>query len=205
MSRQTEDALSPDSVPLYRGKDGTIIRIHQSRVLAKVFSKKKTPAQIEREYAFMKVGYRLGVSPRPYKLLLATTPQESSRILMDELCGPTLLDVIERDKGVLGDKYQKQVVDILRLLDREQLFHGDSSPSNFVYDERDRRVYVIDYGMAKPITSGFLKKYGAHPNLRLGLAFFVLRIRERYPAFEPVLILRQIVSVMKLPVKEARK
>jgi tRNA A-37 threonylcarbamoyl transferase component Bud32 len=183
-----------------RGKDGKILKVIRGKkhMIAKVFKKNKNKGEIENEFCFLKKGYELGISPRVFGYNVG----ENNYILMDEL-SDTVFEEIKKSGGKLSLKSQTRIIKILEILDDEGVFHGDTSPLNFMRDSQGE-IYIIDYGMAKIIDEKFIKKHGENSNVKLGLSVLVLKTREIYPGFEPKLILKNIMKNLDLPSKRKR-
>ena len=194
-SLKTFDGMKVVSIIGKTGRDGQVFKVLRGKkpMVAKVFRKNKNKEEIRREFYFLKKGYELGISPRVYGYNI----NENNYILMDELSGGTLYEEIETSGGKLSVRNQNKIIKILETLDGAEIFHGDISPLNFMKNS-EGDIFIIDYGMAKAMNSKFIKKYGKNPNIKLGLSFFVLKIRKIFPDFEPKLIMKKIMSKLKL-------
>jgi len=182
-----------------KGKEGEIKKNENIKgFVSKVFNDDKTDLEIKREYEFMEKGYELGVSPRP---ILYNTNGKCRYMIMEEL-DYTLFDHIKNNNGEISDYFQNQMISILNVLDKNKIFHGDVSPLNFMISKNKGKnkdkLYIIDYGMAKKMTKSFIEKNGEHSNIKLGLTFFILKIREVIPSFEPKILLKEIYKNLKL-------
>ena len=80
--------------------------------------------------------------------------------------------------GRLPIKYQKTIVDIANTLDKIGIFHNDPNIANFMV--KDGKLYIIDYGFAKPINSALIKKYTKTPNKKYMIWGFLLKCREEF-------------------------
>ena len=180
-----------------KGKDGTITYHKRGRrdVITKTFRKNKNRDSIEQEIFFMKKAHRLGISPKIHEVNIE---DKNPYIVMDEL-GKTLVDYINKT-GKLSQQHQRQIISILETLDNNCIFHGDISPLNFMSGKGDdsRNLYIIDFGMAKKIDKAFIAQHGKHPNIKLGITFFILKIREQHPAFMPELLLKKVHSTFEI-------
>ena len=180
-----------------KGKDG-IITFHKRGkrdVITKTFRKNKNRDAIDQEIYFMKKAHRLGISPKIHEI---DVDDDKPYIVMDEL-GKTLVDYINKT-GKLSQTHQRQIISILETLDKNCIFHGDISPLNFMSGKGDEstRLYIIDFGMAKKMDKAFITEHGKNANVKLGITFFILKIREQYPAFMPDLLLKKVHSTFVL-------
>jgi tRNA A-37 threonylcarbamoyl transferase component Bud32 len=178
-----------------KGKDGTITIVKKGRknVVKKTFRKNKNREEIKNEVAMMKKGHRLGISPKVYEY----NEDDHPYILMDEL-GKTLFEYMKKT-GKISKDHQRQVISILEKLDENRIFHGDISPLNFMSGKEDsNKLYIIDYGMSKKMDKDFIQKHGENANVKLGITFFILKVRDQYPAFEPELLLKKVFSTLDL-------
>jgi len=184
--------------PVKKGKDGTVtvIETGKKRMVRKTFRKNKNREEIDNEVKMMKKGHNLGISPKVYTYFKGNE-SENPYIDMEEL-GQTLFDIIKKE-GNISDKYQQQIISILETLDANHIFHGDISPLNFMIGtEKNDRLYIIDYGMAKKMDSAFIKKNSKDANVKLGITVFILKIREQCPEFKPELLLKKVYSTLSL-------
>lgn len=176
-----------------RGKDAQVYEVvmkgNKNTVALKLYRKNKNNKCIEEEYKFLKKAYKLGVGPKVYKI-----DKKNKYITMERL-NETLYSHIKKT-GKMTLKDQTDLIDILEILDNNNIFHGDVSPSNFLYGE-DGNLYILDFGMSQHIDQKFLNKHGDNPNVKLGITFFILRIREVIPTFEPKILLKKVHSLLK--------
>ena len=184
--------------PVKKGKDGTVTLIEngKKRFIRKTFRKNKNREEIDNEVKMMKKGHNLGISPKVYTYFKGNDT-ENPYIDMEEL-GETLFEHIKKT-GKISDRHQQQIISILETLDENHIFHGDISPLNFMTGiEKNDRLYIIDYGMAKKMDSAFIKKNSKDANVKLGITVFILKIREQYPEFNPELLLKKVYSKLSL-------
>ena len=182
-----------------RGKDGVVILVrYQGKPAAhKVFIRKtKSKKSILFELKCLKRAAELGIAPQLYGYDIVSSP---ASFVMQAL-GKTLVDVLNEERGILPDHYQRKMIDILDALDRHGIFHGDVSALNFMtgIGMESSKLYVIDFGMSSRITPAFRRLNGNHPNIKLGITYFILRIREQFPAFMPTILLEKVQSVFGL-------
>lgn len=87
-----------------------------------------------------------------------------------------LLDVLKKQGG-LKKTQQKQIINIFKKLDEANVFHADANLMNYMF--LGRKLYIIDFGMAKEITNALIKKLGTNtPNLNIMTLGFILKLKE---------------------------
>jgi len=179
-----------------RGKDGvvTLVNYKGKEAAQKTFRKNKKRDAIRFELKCLKRIATLGIAPQLYGYDIVS---EKPSFVMQAL-GKTLVDVINESKGILPMTYQRQMIDILDTLDRHRIFHGDVSALNFMTGTgiESNKLYIIDFGMSTRMNSDFIAKNGKHSNVKLGLAVFILKIREQFPGFMPTLLLEKVQSLL---------
>ncbi len=182
-----------------KGKDGEIKIDSEHKIVSKVFKDDKKDEDIIKEYNFMQKAYELGVGVKPISYHLSTSRGRKKCILMEEL-DETLFDHIKKNKGKIKDNYQKQMIYILHVLDKNKIFHGDISPLNFMIKHKRNggQLYIIDFGMSKKMTESFIKKHGEHANLKLGSTVFILKMRELIPTFDPVILTQEVFRYLDI-------
>lgn len=88
-----------------------------------------------------------------------------------------LFDVLKEKNGILSIEQQKQVIKIFKILDKCQIFHADCNLMNYMY--KNKKLYIIDFGMAKDIDDKLIKKLGTStPNLDISTLGFILKLKE---------------------------
>lgn len=179
-----------------RGKDGAICKEKKGKddVVYKVFRKDKNKKDIKNEIKWMKKGHELGISPAIYEY---NVDVDHPYIVMEEM-DKTLYDHM-KDDCVISDDFQRQMIDILETLDKNFIFHGDISPLNFMTSKRDPlKLYIIDYGMAKEMNKKFVEEHSENANIKQGITFFILKIREQNPSFHPSLLLDKVMNTLSI-------
>ena len=114
-----------------------------------------------------------------------------------EMIGEKTLYHYIKKHGKMTNLQQKDMIEILKILDDNDIFHGDISPSNFILDNNNN-LFIIDFGMSKIIDDKFEKKNGKDSNVKLGITVFILKIREIIPDFEPKILLKKVKSLLNL-------
>ena len=91
----------------------------------------------------------------------------------------SLMDLIKKYNGRIPKKYQKEIINIISVLDRIKVFHGDPNPSNFMI--KDNQMYIIDYGFAKKINDKLIEKHGTkEPNKKFMIIGLLIQLKEIY-------------------------
>jgi hypothetical protein len=65
-------------------------------------------------------------------------------------------------------------------------------------DKDKDKLYIIDFGMSKKMTDSFISKHSENANIKQGITFFILKIREVIPQFEPRLLTEEVFKYLKL-------
>jgi tRNA A-37 threonylcarbamoyl transferase component Bud32 len=186
------------SPTLKKGKDGEIKMVEG--IVSKVFKEDKKDEEIIKEFQFMQSAYELGIGVKPLSYHLSTSRGHKKCIVMEAL-DETLFDHLKKNKGKVKDDYQKQIIRILHILDKNKIFHGDISALNFMIKYKSKgkgKIYIIDFGMSKKMTDSFIKKHSKHANIKLGITVFILKIRELLPEFEPVLLKQEVFKYLEI-------
>ena len=160
----------------HKGKEGRtyLVRNDKNREYAmKTFPRRKSSAMIVREVHLQRRAANIGVSPNIIEYNL-----DNKFIVMEKL-DITLLDILKKQKGRLNVKQQKRIIEIFQLLDQGKVFHADPNPLNFM--ERNKILYIIDFGMAKDIDKRIIREHGETPNMKLGVLGFVLKLKQLSP------------------------
>lgn len=173
---------------LKKGGDGKIFAIKNGRIL-KQFRKNKNLQKIMNEYNMQRRASMSGLAPRVFGLL----PDEEGKLgIVMEKMHHTLMDEIRKDNE-LTEKWQREMIRVLKELDKLKIFHGDVSPINFMI--KNGQLYLIDFGMSKEMSPEFISQVGKNANLNVGITSFILKLREFVPNFSPKLL--QKYSVFK--------
>ena len=100
-----------------------------------------------------------------------------SKYIVMEKMDRHLVDVMKRRDGVLSQTLQKRIISIYRKLDEAGVFHGDANLMNYMF--KGSQLYIIDFGMAREITTSLVNKLGTRkPNLQIMTLGLVLKLRE---------------------------
>lgn len=160
-----------------RGKEGTTFLVTTKNGIEyamKTFKKYKSSATLYKEAELQKIAAGMGVSPNVIDI-----DTVSKYIVMEKL-DIHLVDLI-KTQGYLTKDHQKQIISIYKKLDKAGVFHGDANLLNYMY--KNKKIYIIDFGMAKEITSVLTRKLGTStPNLDIMTLGLALKLREfKYP------------------------
>lgn len=156
-----------------KGKEGTtyLVKTKDGKEYAmKTFRKSKLSASLRKEAELQKLAADQGVSPNVIDI-----DTVSKYIVMEKMDGH-LLDKI-RKQGCLTRSQQRQIINIYRHLDKAGVFHGDGNLLNYMY--KDDNIYIIDFGIAKEITLGLIKRLGTDtPNMSIMTLGLALKLRD---------------------------
>jgi tRNA A-37 threonylcarbamoyl transferase component Bud32 len=157
-----------------RGKEGTtyLVRTHEGDEYAmKTFRKQKSSATLRNEANLQKRAAKVGVAP-----MVICRDTVSKYIVMEKM-DRHLVDVMRKQNGDLKKTQQLAIIKLYKKLDECLVFHSDSNLTNYMYLKK--RLYLIDYGMAKEITPTLCKKLGTNtPNMSLMTVGLVLKLKE---------------------------
>lgn len=161
----------------HQGLDGrTFLARHLetgNEVAIKIFKPTKSASSIRREAELQQRASEAGLSPRVHEF-----DGEGQFIVMDVM-EENLFDVFRRQKGVMTTKQQKDVLRLFQELDRIGIFHQDPNLLNFMY--KNKKLYIIDFGMAKRITESIRRRHGPSPNMALMPLGFYLKAKSIAP------------------------
>lgn len=157
-----------------KGKEGITFLVTTKKgqeYAMKTFRKHKSSSTLQKEAELQKMAADYGISPNVIDI-----DTVSKYIVMDKL-DTHLYDVLVKQNGILTRTQQKQIIDIYVNLDKAKVFHGDSNLLNYMY--KDKKLYIIDFGMAKEITDNLKKKLSTDtPNLTLMTLGFIMKLKE---------------------------
>jgi tRNA A-37 threonylcarbamoyl transferase component Bud32 len=157
-----------------RGKEGTTYLVTTrdgTEYAMKTFRKQKSSATLRKEADLQKLAADLGASPNVVDI------DTVSKYIVMEKMDSHLLHAMENQGGTLTRQQQKQIVNIYKKLDKAGVFHGDANLLNYMY--KDGKLYIIDFGMAREITTALTKKLGTNnPNMRIMTLGLALKLRD---------------------------
>jgi len=156
------------------GKEGTtyLVKMRNGTEYAmKCFRNRKSLNTLQREAILQSQAAKYDVSPSVIDVDYA------SRSIIMEKMDCHLYDKIQKQRGELTSTQQRDILRIFRGLDEAGVFQGDSNILNYMY--RDKKLYIIDFGMAREITLQLKAKLKTEtPNMDLMLLAFVVKLRE---------------------------
>ena len=137
----------------------------------KTFKQNKSGKTLEKEAKLQELASKYGISPKVYDYNI-----EEKYIVMDKLEG-NILELIRDQGGILTLSQEKRIIDIFKILDKISIYHRDPNPLNFLYN-KNKKIYIIDYGLAREIDENLIKKHGDKINVKLMSIGFLLKIRS---------------------------
>lgn len=161
---------------LGRGKDGKtyLVKKGPKEYAMKVYRKNKPVNTIKTEVNMQKEAHERDISPK-----IIETNLEDKYIVMERL-DDNLLTILTKQKGKLRVNQEKQIIQIFKTLDNMGIFHGDSSVLNIL--EKDKKLYIIDFGYAKYIDEKLVKKVETStPNLKYMPLGLLIQLKKIYP------------------------
>jgi tRNA A-37 threonylcarbamoyl transferase component Bud32 len=137
----------------------------------KTFRKNKSSEKIAEEVRLQRICSDGGISPR-----VVDYDTEQKFIVMEKMeCH--LVQLVQVSNGLLAEGFQQQLVRLFKKLDKLKVFHGDANILNYMVC--CNKIFIIDFGYAKPIDEQLAKKLGTHnPNMELMLLGFILKLKD---------------------------
>jgi len=158
----------------WTGKEGTTYLVQNKAgeyYAMKTFRKQKSSATLQREAQLQKLVANLDAAPQVIDI-----DTVSKYLVMDKM-DRHLLEVISKQNNTLSKSYQKQIIVIYKKMDHAGVFHGDANLLNYMI--KGKKLYIIDFGMAKEITSSLVNKLGTStPNINIMTLGLILKLRE---------------------------
>ena len=153
----------------------------------KTFRTNKSASKIYDEVQLQRKCSDVGISPK-----IVDFDTERKFIVMEKMDGH-LIELVKTLEGKLPEKYQLQIINIFKQLDKVKVFQGDANLMNYMI--RGGKVYIIDFGYAKLIDTKQVKKLGTErPNMTLMLTGFILKLKDLKCDPSSYMILKQYVS-----------
>jgi len=157
-----------------KGKEGITYLVKTSKgkeYAMKTFKKNKSSSNLKKEAKLQEMASDQGVAPKIIEI------DTVSKYIVMERLDIHLLDIIKKQKRDITKSQQKQIISIFKGLDKAKVFHGDSNILNYMF--KDKKLYIIDFGMSKEIDDKLIKKLGTDtPNLDLMNLGFILKLKE---------------------------
>lgn len=142
-----------------------------SEYAMKTFKQNKSSKNIKKEAFLQDKASEFDIAPK-----VIDVDTISKYIVMEKMTSH-LYEYIIKQNGNLTEKQQKQIIGIYKGLDDAKVFHADSNILNYMY--KDKKLYIIDFGMSKEIDENLIKKLGTKtPNLDLMTLGFILKLKE---------------------------
>lgn len=155
------------------GKEGTtyLVKKNNNEYAMKTFKLSKSSESIETEAYLQSLASKQGISP-----YIKEVDTILNFIVMEKM-DFHLIDIMKKQDGNLNKNQQNNIIDIFKKLDIAKVFHGDANILNYMCF--DNKIYIIDFGMSKKITSKLIKELGTEtPNMSIMLLGFVLKLKE---------------------------
>ena len=137
----------------------------------KTFRKQKSSEKLRQEVKLQQLASTADISPK-----IIDVDTVSKYIVMDKM-DKHLVDVLNKQNGILNRVQQKQLINIYKKLDDVGVFHSDANLLNYMF--KGKQLYIIDFGMAKEITNQLVRKLGTTtPNLHIMTLGLILKLKE---------------------------
>ena len=164
-----------------KGKEGNVYLVKRNKsnreYAMKKFNSKKSGARIAQEAKLQKMGSKMGVSPN----IIEYDP-DAKFIVMEKL-EQNLLNIL-KSQNKLKIEQQKRIITIFQSLDTAGVFHGDPNVLNFLTD-KNGKLYIIDYGMAKEIDNTFVEKHKTNnPNMKFMVLGLLVKLKDLCPTVQ---------------------
>lgn len=157
-----------------KGKEGTTYLVKTSKgkeYAMKTFKKTKSSLKLKKEAKLQEMASEYGIAPKVIEI------DTVSKYIVMERLDTHLLDIVKKQNRDITKSQQKQIINIFKGLDKAKVFHGDSNILNYMY--KDKKLYIIDFGMSKEIDDKLVKKLGTEtPNIDLMNLGFILKLKE---------------------------
>jgi tRNA A-37 threonylcarbamoyl transferase component Bud32 len=157
-----------------KGKEGVtyLVKTNDGSTYAmKTFKKNKSSNRLRNEARLQEIASNYNISPKIIEI-----DTVSKYIVMEKL-DKHLFDILKEKNGILNIQQQKQIIKIFKTLDECKIFHADCNILNYMY--KNKKLYIIDFGMSKEIDDKLIKKLGTStPNLDISTLGFILKLKE---------------------------
>lgn len=157
-----------------RGKEGTtyLVSTKDGRQYAmKTFRKYKSSTTLRKEAELQKMAADVGAAPNVVDI------DTVSKYIVMERMDTHLVDRMKIQGGTLTKDQQRQIISIYKKLDKARVFHADANLLNYMY--RGEKLYIIDFGMSKEVTTALVNKLGTEtPNINIMTLGLALKLRE---------------------------
>jgi tRNA A-37 threonylcarbamoyl transferase component Bud32 len=158
-----------------KGKEGITYLVtcknNNEEYAMKTFRKQKSSEKLRQEVKLQELASTVDISPK-----IIDVDTVSKYIVMDKM-DKHLVDVLNKQNGILNRVQQKQLINIYKKLDDVGVFHSDANLLNYMF--KGKQLYIIDFGMAKEITNQLVRKLGTTtPNLHIMTLGLILKLKE---------------------------
>lgn len=158
-----------------KGKDGIVFLVKEKKsgeyYAMKTFKKNKSEKKILLEYELQKIASEYDISPKVYNI-----DTVDNYIIMEKM-DSHLFQKMEKNNRQLNISDQKKIIKLYKNLDKAKVFHGDVNILNYMF--KDKKLYMIDFGMSKKIDDNLIKKLGTDkPNLNIMTLGLILKLKE---------------------------
>lgn len=137
------------------------------KYIMKTFKKNKSSSSLNREVELQKLASDFDIAPN-----IVDIDTVSKYIIMENM-----------DKHInlskeITNKQQKQIISVLKKLDKSQVYHDNVKIENFMY--KGDNLSIINFSKSKPITNNLIAKYNTDtPNLTLSSLSLVLQLKDK--------------------------
>jgi len=156
------------------GKEGITYLVKTSdnqKFAMKTFKKTKSSSKIKQEADLQHKASLFDIAPKVIEI------DTISKYIVMERLDTHLVDVMKTQNGNLTEEQQKDIMHIFYKLDKACVFQGDSNILNYMY--KNKKLYIIDFGMAKLIDDNLKKKLKTDtPNTTIMNIGFILKLKE---------------------------
>lgn len=157
-----------------KGKEGTAYLVSTKdgkQYAMKTFRKYKSSITLRKEAELQKMAADVGAAPNVIDI------DTVSKYIVMEKMDTHLVDKMKIQGGILTKDQQRQIISIYKKLDKARVFHADANLLNYMY--RGEKLYIIDFGMSKEITTALVNKLGTEtPNLNIMTLGLALKLKE---------------------------
>lgn len=137
----------------------------------KTFRRNKSSALLRKEAELQKKAADVGVAPNIIDI------DTVSKFIIMEKMEKHLLSVMKAQNGEMTRQQQKQIITIYKKLDEAGVFYGDNNLMNYMF--KGKKLYIIDFGIAKDITSALVSRLGTTtPNITIMTLGLILKLRD---------------------------
>lgn len=161
-----------------KGKEGVTYlvydNVNKKEYAMKTFSKRKSSKKIELESELQDI---VAKTQKIAPDVIDVDSINDNFIVMEKMEEHLFDKLMNKQRGILTEKQQKDLINIFKKLDEAKVFHGDSNILNYMY--KGKKLYIIDFGMSRKIDDALIKKLKtATPNYYFMTLGFILKLKE---------------------------